>query len=188
MLTELYNRGPLTAIELSRILDQKKNYIRSYLYRLEKYGCLSKTDGSVWQITETGIDIIIINDIDIANNNNIESNRKATEKQQKSNRKATVNKPTVQTAIDSFLSNSSTEYERVVVMALVKHYESTGEKYMYYRDPREFCDQMQIPIDDANVILAQLKQNGIIYIMKDKMLSMLKIGLKSHFVERLQLC
>ena len=73
-------------------------------------------------------------------------------------------------------------------MLMVSHYERTGEKYRYFKDMYDFCEQTGTSAVGVMELLAKLKQEGVIYMREEKMLGMWKIGLKVNFIEMLQYC
>jgi len=191
ILALLENKGGLYTPEIAEELGKSKSYVKVYMHNLFNYGCVDRFARWGWQITALGTDVLLYN------NNNI-GKRRVKEEQKKSKR--TVK----ETSNDSHTTNSSrqlnlslysddpdvTEPEVVVVLALAEHYERTGEKYRYYADMYDFCDQMGITSIGIGELMAKLKQDGVIYIRKETMFEgiSLKVGLKKDFVERLQYC
>lgn len=76
------------------------------------------------------------------------------------------------------------EPERVVVEALVAHYERTGVKYRLFTDPFEFATELDMAIQDVMPALRKLKEEGCVYFLRDPL--GWKVGLKKDFVERMQ--
>ena len=189
ILGELYSKNVLTTPEIAAALDCKVPYARVYLHRLYKYGCIERKAHWGWIIEPLGTDILNLN------NNNID-NRKITKRTQKDNRKITETSNDSRTTVESRQLNLSlyesdpnvTEPEREVVMLMVSHYERTGEKYRYFKDMYDFCEQTGTSAVGVMELLAKLKQEGVIYMREEKMLGMWKIGLKVNFIERLQYC
>ncbi|MBP2029742.1 hypothetical protein J2755_000662 [Methanohalophilus levihalophilus] len=189
ILSELQNTV-LTGPEIAGKIDRGYAYTKVYLYRLYNYGCIDRIERWSWKITPLGTEILS------TNTNTKLGNRRVTEKEQKSNRRVTEESNKSYTTDSSRQLNLSlytsdpdvTEPERVVVLALASHYEKTGEKYRYFRDMYDFCEQIEISAVGINELLAKLKQEGVIYIRQEKMLGMWKIGLKVNFVERLTMC
>lgn len=188
ILGELYSKNVLTTPEIASNLNRKQSYVRVYLHRLYKYGCIERKARWGWIIEPLGTDIL-------RNNNNNIGNKRATTKQQKSNKRVTETSNDSRTTVSRQLNLSLyesdpnvTEPEREVVMLMVSHYERTGEKYRYFKDIYDFCEQTGLSAVGVMELLAKLKQEGVIYMREEKMLGMWKIGLKVNFIERLQHC
>lgn len=184
ILNELQSRGGLTTPEIAENLGKSQVYVRRYLYRLYKYGCIDKKEHWGWIIEPLGNFII---DINI----NKLGDRRETEERQKSDRRVTETPRDRQLDLSLFTSNPEiTEPEVVVVQALVDHYERTGEKYRYYQNHWDFCEQMGISSLEVGGVMAKLKQDGVIYVRRETMFEgiSLKVGLKKAFVENLKYC
>lgn len=189
ILALLQSRGGLYTPEIAEEMGKSKRHVRTYMHRLYQYGCVDRFGRWGWEITPSGSDILLYN------NNNID-NRNITETSQKHNRSIT------ETSHDSHTTHNSRQLdlslysddqyvsdpERVVVAALAEHYEKTGVKYRLYKNTDAFCDEMDISSFEVTELIAKLKQDGVIYMIKDYHLNMWKIGLKKDFVERLQYC
>lgn len=196
ILALLYSREGAYVPDIADVLGKSRTYVRQYLHRLLKYGCVDRYDGWGWKITPLGIDIILYNDSIQYNNNNTERNTSVTLPLQKRNSSVTVSSHAPHTTASSRQLNLSlysdnpdiSDPERAVVVVLAEHYEQTGEKYRYYSDMYDFCEQMGISSIGVNHLIAKLKQEGVIYVMWMRDLEMWKIGLKKDFVERLQYC
>jgi len=192
-LAELSTWGGLTGSEIAERLDKPMNYVRVYLWRLYNYGCIDKCLYYGWEITPYGIDVLNYNS-NIYN----KGNTYITLEQHLHNTCITVdskvshkNNISRQLNLSLFSDDPDvSEPERVVVLALAKHYELTGEKYRYYADMYDFCEQMALSSIGIGELMAKLKQDGVIYIRKESMFEniSLKVGLKKAFVERLQNC
>ena len=189
VLASLQNRGGLYTPEIAEELGKPRGYVRTYLHRLYQYGCVDRFGRWGWEITALGSEIIQYN-------NNYIEHRSITETSQKHNRSITETSHVPRTTHSSRQLDLSlftedpnvSEPERVVVLALASHYEKTGEKYQLFSDWFDFSDSMGISSIGVNEIVGKLKQDGVIYVRYEKMLRMIKIGLKKDFVERLQYC
>jgi predicted transcriptional regulator len=191
ILALLQSRGGLYTPEIAEELGKSRNYVRTYMHNLLQYGCVNRFGRWGWEITALGSDILLYN------NNKIDkrSIKEEQKKHKRSIKETSRNSHTTHISRQLNLSLYSedpdvTEPERVVVLALAEHYERTGEKYRYYADMYDFCDQMGITSIGIGEVMAKLKQEGVIYIRKETMFEgiSLKVGLKKDFVERLQYC
>ena len=200
ILVEVFKRGVCTTKDLSELLELPSNYIRSYLYRLRRYGYLKKVGFFGWTITEECRYLY-----------NIKELARATLEQQKSNNRATIEqqiatlsntflpkgkfKPDIshQLSIEPWIRKSDPgETEVVVVDMLVKHFNETGEKYIYLPgtihqpDYYNISELIGCDIYAARDAITKLKQEGIIYLMADRSVGKWKLGLKKSFVAMLQ--
>jgi len=171
----------LTTSEICKITGKKGNYVRPYLYNMRKYGLVEK-EGSFWKLTDLGRKLLEHYE---SNNIIIESKRRVKEKKKKS-KNSTVNKS------DSFrisdflldLGLNLSKIEKAVVEVLIEHYNKTGSKFIMVKDQYELADKLNCNPSDLPNALKNLRENGVIYIFKDKILSYWKIGLKNQFLER----
>ena len=131
--------------------------------------------------------------------NTYERNRKEivnsfkTEVKQKLNSFKTFEKPkrTIQTSFMVWLKNyhrSLEDAERVVVEVLLDHYRKTGSKFIYCSPPTVYtiADRFGIRPDQVNQVLMNLKQDKIVYSVKDRLHGAVKIGLYVDFVKKLK--
>ena len=188
----------LTSTDISQRTGKSGNYVRSYLYNMRKYGLVDK-ELCFWKITILGRKII--EHYIKVNNIIIESKRK----QKKSKRRVKESKrwirekedllcaetsfkacrrKTRQIQIEPFLRNCNLDdLEKAVVEVLIKHYNKTGSKFIMVKDQYELAERLNANPSDLPNALKNLRQDGIIYIFKDKTFNCWKIGLKKQFLE-----
>lgn len=184
----------LTTRDVSEKTGKKGNYVRPYLYNMKKYGLIEK-EGSFWKLTDLGRELLEHYE---GNNVIIESKRRVKEKKKKSkkgvkealkkSKSSAVNKS------DSFrisdflidLGLNLSKIEKTVVEVLIKHYRKTSSKFILAKDNYELADKLSCNSSDLPNALKNLRENGIIYIFKDKTFNCWKIGLKKQFLERLK--
>jgi len=191
----------LTSTEISQKTGKSGNYVRCYLYNMRKYGLVDK-ELCFWKITILGRKII--EHYIKVNNIIIESKRK----QKKSKRRVKESKrwirkkedllcaetsikacrrQTRQIQIEPFLRNCNLDdIEKAVVEVLIKHYNKTGSKFIMVKDQYELAERLNANPSDLPNALKNLRQDGIIYIFRDKTFNCWKIGLKKAFLEVLQ--
>jgi hypothetical protein len=179
ILAELQRTGGATTNELRRELGRSGGYLRSYLYNLYSYGAIGRSDLWGWKITAYGEAVL--------SSSSSSGKRREEEEKKKSKRRAKETNRQLNLSLFSSESDISEDEMRVVAV-MAEHYERTGEKFRYFKDPYDFCESVEIPAVGINELLARLKEEGIIYVRKETELGMWKIGLKLAFVERLQYC
>ena len=190
ILAELSTWGGLTCSEIAERLDKTPNYVRVYLWRLYKYGCIDKRLYYGWEITPFGADILNYNSYKYNKGNN-----SITTALQRHNTCITVEPPlkhnTRQLDIDLFLEHEDlSEDQRVVVVVLAKNYEKTGRPYVMVKDYFEFAEIVglneRMAWTDIQDILISLDVAGMIYMFqRDRYM---KIGLLKRVIDNLKYC
>lgn len=190
ILSELSSWGALTGSEIADRLDKPMNYVRVYLGRLYKYGCIDKLLYYGWEITPFGADILNYNSYKYNKGNN-----SITTAQHWRNTCITVKPPskhnTRQLDIDLFLEHEDlSENQRVVVVVLAQHYEKTGRPYVMVKDYYELRELMGLdPILDVaelQDLVISLDVCGMIYSFQRG--RFLKIGLLKRVIENMKYC
>ncbi|MCX9011765.1 MAG: MarR family winged helix-turn-helix transcriptional regulator [Candidatus Methanoperedens sp.] len=149
-----------------------------------------------WRLTPTGKTIVEYNNT-INNNNNspqIILNQSSNNPQIILNQSSNKPKKSRQLNIELYLEKEDlSEDERVVVEALARHYEETGQKakarpYFIVKDYYEFRTKIgfdpKFRDEDVQDIAISLQSNGYLYIIPQG--KRLKIGLTSETIEKLQ--
>jgi len=184
----------LTVSDLEELTGKYYEYVYTYLIRMRNYGLAEKKD-SYWKITPLGV--YFLNHMDEVSKYRRKAkqklNRNKTETRQKLNRNKTFEKPkrAIQTSFEIWLKNyhrSLEDAERVVVEVLLDHYRKTGSKFIYCNPPTVYtiADRFGIRPDQVNQVLMNLKQDKIVYSMKDRLHGAVKIGLYVDFVKKLK--
>ncbi|MCD6240141.1 hypothetical protein J7K27_01265, partial [Candidatus Bathyarchaeota archaeon] len=94
---------------------------------------------------------------------------------------------TRQIQIEPFLRDCNLDdLEKAVVEVLIEHYNKTGSKFIMVKDQYELAERLNCNPSDLPNALKNLRQDGIIYIFKDKTFNCWKIGLKKAFLEALR--
>ncbi|RLI42427.1 hypothetical protein DRO69_10390, partial [Candidatus Bathyarchaeota archaeon] len=75
------------------------------------------------------------------------------------------------------------DLEKAVVEVLIEHYNRTGSKFIMVKDQYELAEKLNANPSELPNALKNLRQDGIIYIFKDKTFNCWKIGLKKQFLE-----
>lgn len=182
--------GSVASWQVAEQTSKSCRFVNVYLWRLKKYGIVKKED-EFWFLTDFGEDIAVVlctrdRDRDRDMSNNVHKyNRSITEGQQKYN--TSPQKKPIQVSIQNWLRDSSPgDAERAVVDLLVSHFNKTGSKYVLVKDHYAMSDMLSINVNDVADVLAKLRQENIIYLMRDPTSGLWKLGLKKAFIELLQ--
>ena len=201
IILECLKGGYLRSSEIYEITGKPCSYVNRYLYNLRKYGLIERVE-DFWILTEKGTDFLEYYEYFIKNKNRI---RKFNETLMKDNRKfnercnrkkedslcadtsiKAFRRNSRQIQIEPFLRNSNLDdLEKAVVEVLITHYNKTGSKFIMVKDQYELAEKLNANPSDLPNALKNLRQDGIIYIFKDKTFNCWKIGLKKQFLERL---
>ena len=199
IILECLKDGYLRSSEIYEITGKPCSYVNRYLYNLRKYGLIERVE-DFWILTEEGADFLEYYECFVKNKNRI---RKNTERILKVNRKNTercnrkkedllcaetsfkaCRRKTRQIQIEPFLRNCNLDdLEKAVVEVLIEHYNKTGSKFIMVKDQYELAERLNCNPSDLPNALKNLRQDGIIYIFKDKTFNCWKIGLKKQFLE-----
>jgi len=88
--------------------------------------------------------------------------------------------------LDAWLSSRSlSDCEKEVVEVLVSHLNKTGTPFLYLSDREQLSNRYEPRILQA--VLRHLRQEGIIYLIRDPTFQSWKLGLKKAFIEKLRL-
>ena len=181
----------LLLCELCELTGKDPNTVNRYLYNLRKYGYVQKED-HYYKITEVGVALYNIHNIhNIHIYTKYERNMKGICKKYERNMKEKRTSKIAsqrQISLELWLQSCDlSEKEKEVVEVLIDHYNKTGSKYLYFDTPFDFAERFKISPQMATEVLKRLKQDGIIYVFRDRQLGSWKIGLKSAFLEALKL-
>ncbi|MEM2440529.1 MAG: hypothetical protein QW493_04870 [Candidatus Bathyarchaeia archaeon] len=188
LLYEEQQRG----CELAEKTGKKQDYVRPYLKRMQNYGLVEK-NGAFWHITDFGVSFVeyLKRHYNLLNSNIKEygqkRNRNITEIGQKRN--TLQSKIIKQASLAVWLQDSDLkEAEKKVVEVLVDHYNRTGSKFLYFVTVYDVAEKFHIRPEDVNKILMNLKQDHIVYTVRDRVHNAFKIGLYEAFIEALTKC
>jgi len=79
------------------------------------------------------------------------------------------------------------EIEKAVIEELITHYNNTGSKFILVENQYDLAEKLNCNPSELPNALKTLRENGIIYVIKDKTFNCWKIGLKKQFLERLEI-
>ena len=173
--------GPKTAIELSLELEVKGNYLRPYLYNLQKYGLIEKSS-LLWTIVKEDIidNIININ----KEKERVKVSKRTSEKRVKEEEQI-LKEEQLRGAFERFLKQRS--YEVIVVdiaRKLFEHYLKTGAKFVIFGTPEEMESFFGYSREEIGKAIRKLTNERIAY--KWKYSSEIKIALYGEFVENIK--
>ena len=83
-------------------------------------------------------------------------------------------------------SGTLDDIEKAVVEVLIEHYNKTGSKFIMVKDQYELAEKLQVNPSELPNALKNLRQDGIIYIFRDKTFNQWKIGIKKDFLKLLE--
>ncbi|MEM4406204.1 MAG: hypothetical protein QXS68_04085 [Candidatus Methanomethylicaceae archaeon] len=84
-------------------------------------------------------------------------------------------------------SNHLTDCERVVVEVLVEHFNRTGSPYFYITSPEDLYQHgVNFTPEVVASAIKKLREDGIVYLYKDKSMGSFKLGLKKQFIESMK--
>jgi len=181
ILLFLLSKGVKRCCELAEETQKSRDYVYSYLKRLQKYGLVDISD-SFWNLTDLGawfVEYIKRNSAisDIILKSEQKKNRRRTLKGQKKNRTR---------QIDIELWSKSTGLSGVqkeVVEVLVDHYNKTGSKFILFRDIYELAEKVKGSPEAVFAAIRRLRQDNIIYLYHSEFQGYWKLGLKKDFIE-----
>jgi len=190
LLFLLKGRG-LRTIEVVGETGKYHHYVSRYLYNLRNYGLVSK-EGSFWNLTSEGSQLISYLESISSNSNNNNNVRKKVERKTKESRKkdeSSNQKKTRQVSFSLWLENSGislNDAESKMVEVLLDHFEKTKSKFIYVQDLFDLAGRVKISPDMINPVLMKLKEDNIVYNIRDNRHGAEKIGLYKDFIERLR--
>ena len=76
--------------------------------------------------------------------------------------------------------------EKEVVEMLVNHYNRTGSKFILVKDIYELAEKLNVSPSALPQELKHLRQDNIVYVIKERTMGFWKIGLKRQFVDLLK--
>ena len=191
----------LRTFEVAEITGKTGAYVGSYLCNMRKYGLVEKR-GFFWELTPFGRFLLshfkefekTREELKKRICNIIYKSQKITKdnKRRQKITKESVTKRSKQLSIRLWLQNSHRSYddmEKVVVEVLLDHYNKTGSKFVYCSPPNVYAiaERFGIPPDQVDRVLMNLKQDHIVYHMKDRIHNAVKIGLYKDFVKKLEI-
>ena len=178
--------GPKRCCDLAEITGKSQPYVRRYLGNMQNYGLVVK-EGVFWNLTSLGSEFIDYINILYSN---ISEYRKKEERRKKEKRKKKESwsaRPSKQLSIDLWLKSSSfDDVEKEVVEMLVNHYNRTGSKFILVKDIYELAEKLNVSPSALPQALKRLRQDNIVYVVKERTMGFWKIGLKRQFVNLLK--
>lgn len=172
----------LTSSQIAERLDKTSCFVRQYLYRLRNYG-LAENNEYFWNLSQKGVEIFnLLKSLKYFHST---SNRRVTERQQKSN--SYLYKKPLQASLSAWSGKDSlSDCEKEVVEMLVKHYDATGSKFTLYQNEYELSERMGFTIETLQKAIKRLREDHIIYLIRERTQNCWKLALKKAFVELLE--
>jgi hypothetical protein len=182
----LRDGGSVASWQVAEQTMKTCRYVNVYLFRLRKYGVAEKNE-EFWFLTDFGeyLTDLLIGQYTDRYRYRYKYNTRTT--QQQHNNNTTPKKKPVQVSIQAWLRDSSPgDAERGVVDLLVYHFNKTGSKFVLVKDHYAMSELLKINVNDVPDVLTNLRQENIIYLMRDPTSGMWKLGLKKAFLELLE--
>lgn len=182
----LKDGGSLASWQVAEQTMKSCRYVNVYLFRLRKYGIALKKE-EFWFLTDFGkyLTNLLIGLRPYRYRYRYKYNTSITQEQHKNN--TSPQKRPVQVSIQAWLRNSSPDAaERGVVDILVSHFNKTGSKFVLVKDHYAMSELLSINVNEVPDVLANLRQENIIYLMRDPTSGQWKLGLKKAFLELLE--
>jgi len=170
MLLLLLSKGVKRCCELAEETQKSRDYVYSYLKRLQKYG-LADINESFWNLTDLGAWFVEY----------IKRNRTIYDMILKSEQKENRNRQ-----INITLWSKSTDLsgaEKEVVEMLLEHYNKTGSKFILFRDMYDLAEKIRGSPEATFTAIRRLRQDNIVYLYRSEIQGYWKLGLKKEFVE-----
>jgi len=198
ILLRLLNNHPLRTSEIIEITQKNFHYVIRYLYNLRNYGLIDRNE-DFWFLTDLGDSFIsyFISYLKSRKNNERimkecrKNNERKNSKKEERRNKTTFTSLEIPKSRQINLSlwmkeTNRDEIEKEVVEVLIDHYNKTGSKFIMVKDQYEFAEKLQVNPSDLPKALKNLRQDGIIYVFKDRTFNAWKIGIKKNFLELLE--
>jgi len=181
-LLELLANAPSTTTSLAFDTGESTAYIRRYLRNMLNYG-LVHVDDYVWHITDVGSSLLSLTHRERKEKE--ERKKGERKKKERSIRFGVSSLVHGQIRLDAWLSSSSlSDCEKEVVEVLVSHLNETGTPFLYLCNQEQLGNRYEPRILQA--ALRHLRQEGIIYLIRDPTFQSWKLGLKKAFIQKLR--
>jgi len=178
--------GPKRCCDLAEITGKSQPYVRRYLGNMQNYGLVVK-DGVFWNLTRLGSEFIDYINILYSNISEYRKKEERRKKEKRKKKESSFPKPSKQLSIDLWLKSSSfDDVEKEVVEMLVNHYNRTGSKFILVKDIYELAEKLNVSPSALPQALKHLRQDNIVYVIKERTMGFWKIGLKRQFVDLLK--
>jgi len=181
-LLELLVDAPSTTTSLAFDTGETTQYVYRYLRNMSRYG-LVRVEDYVWYITDMGSSLLSLTQVERRK----KEGRKKVERRQKERSIPFRISSLVhgQIKLDGWLRNHSlSDCEKEVVDTLISHLNKTGTPFLYLSNHEQLSGHY-----DPNLLqgaLQRLRQEGIIYLIRDPTFQSWKLGLKKAFIEKLR--
>lgn len=176
-LLEMLEAAPSTTTSLSLETGESTQYVYRYLRNMLGYG-LVRVEDYVWHVTDVGSSLLSLTQV--------ERRKKEDRKKNERKQKEKARKPLIhgQIRLDAWSGTPSlTECERGVVDNLVEHLNRTGIPFLYLSSHEQLGSHSPRILQET---LQRLRQEGIIYLIRDPTLQSWKLGLKKAFIEKVR--
>jgi len=177
-LLELLADAPSTTTSLALQTGESTRYVYRYLKNMSDYG-LVRVEDYVWYVTDVGSSLLSLTQVERRK----KEGRKKVERKKKE--RSIRFRISGQIKLDPWLRmHSLGDCEKEVVDTLISHLNQTGTPFLYLSNHEQLSGRY-----DPNLLqgaLQRLRQEGIIYLIRDPTFQSWKLGLKKAFIEKLR--
>jgi len=177
-LLELLADAPSTTTSLALQTGESTRYVYRYLKNMSDYG-LVRVEDYVWYVTDVGSSLLSLVQVERRK----KEGRKKVERKKK--QRSILFRISGQIKLDPWLRmHSLGDCEKEVVDTLISHLNQTGTPFKYLASHEELTSRFEPRILQS--ALQHLREDGIIYLIRDPTFEAWKLGLKKAFVEKLR--
>jgi len=183
-LLHALKHGGLRTRDICEKTQKPNRYVSRYLWNMQKYGLVMK-NASFWNLTVLGQDFVCYLERE---KSTVVEVRKLNERKKKEERNLNVSllqRVEFQSRFDLWLQqNPLSDVEKVVVDALIEHYQKTRSKFILVDTKYELAERLNQNPEDLILALRHLYQDRVAYLFRHGL--GWKVGLYQAFVESLE--
>lgn len=177
-------KGPLRTLGIIEKTGKPANYVSRYLWNMQKYGLVLKT-GSFWNLTVLGESFVNYLHREVEIEIEIRNLYERKKKEERNLDETVLQRVEFQSRFDLWLKeNPLSDVEKVVVDALVAHYQKTRSKFILVDTKYELAERLNQNPESLIEALRHLYQDRIAYLFRHGL--GWKVGLYRAFVEGLE--
>ena len=178
------NQGPLRTLGIIEKTGKPANYVSRYLWNMQKYGLVLKA-GSFWNLTVLGESFVNYLHHEVEVEIEIRNLNERKKKEERNIDETVLQRVEFQSRFDLWLKeNPLSDVEKVVVDALIEHYQKTRSKFILVDTKYELAERLNQNPESLVEALRHLYQDRIAYLFRHGL--GWKVGLYRAFVEGLE--
>ena len=177
-------QGPLRTSELCQKTGKYHQFVNRYLLNMRTYGVIEKIT-SFWRLTDLGIDFVCYFDRVRSTSVVVRNLEERKKKEERNSEETLLREVEFQSRFDLWLQeNPLSDVEKVVVDALIEHYQKTGSKFILVDTKYELAERLNQNPESLIEALRHLYQDHVAYLFRHGL--GWKVGLYRAFVEGLE--